>query len=63
MEENKITKEVNEAFEIFIDEFEDITDCFYNSYLSVRIADKYYEAMKKIKYYIEPIYFGEEKNG
>ena len=40
MEENKITKEVNEAFEIFIDEFEDITDCFYNSYLSVRIADK-----------------------
>lgn len=53
-------KEINEAFEIFLNEFEEITDCFYNSYLPIKTADKYYKTMKKIKHYIEPIYFGEE---
>ena len=43
------------AFEIFLNEFEEITDCFYNSYLPIKTADKYYQTMLAIQGYLENI--------
>ena len=45
--------ERKEAMELFINDFETITDCLYNSELRISKADEYYYALLRIKGYLE----------
>jgi hypothetical protein len=58
--DNKILEENLDTFELFINDFNLITDCLYES-LNTKKADEYYSCLLKIKNYLENIYFKEEK--
>ena len=58
--DNGILEENLDAFELFINDFNLITDCLYGS-LRTKKADEYYSCLIKIKNYLENIYFKEEK--
>ena len=49
-----------EAIRIFIEDFNIITDCLYNSNLRTSKADKYYNTMLLVKGYLEDEYYEEE---
>ena len=48
-----------EAIRIFIEDFNIITDCLYNSNLRTSKADEYYNTMLLVKGYLEDEYYEE----
>lgn len=56
---SNLNKERLEAIRIFIEDFEIISDCLFNSDLNTTVANEYYNNMVLVKGYLEDIYYDE----
>lgn len=55
---SNLSKERLEAIELFLNDFNSITNSLYDHFTTVK-ADEYYNAMLLVKGYLEDIYYDE----
>ena len=56
-DKNIINKNRLDAIELFINDFNEITNCLYDSELRISKADEYYKAMLLVKAVLEDLYY------
>lgn len=56
-DKNIINKNRLDAIELFINDFNEITNCLYDSELRISKVDEYYKAMLLVKAVLEDLYY------